>query len=90
MGRQYDKEFKLEAVRLASEPGNTQSGIARDLGILGKGSSAAGNANWKRMAKMPFHGKAVSSPRTRNSRSGSGQDNSFKFCHKEHIYACKA
>ena len=33
MGKRYDKEFKIEAVRLASEPGNTQSGIERDLGI---------------------------------------------------------
>ena len=33
MGRQYDKEFKIEAVRLASEAGNTQAGIERDLGI---------------------------------------------------------
>ncbi len=33
MGKRYDKEFKIEAVRLASEPGNTQAGIERDLGI---------------------------------------------------------
>ena len=33
MGKRFDKEFKIEAVRLASEPGNTQSGIERDLGI---------------------------------------------------------
>ena len=33
MLKRYDKEFKLEAVRLASEPGNTQAGIERDLGI---------------------------------------------------------
>jgi transposase len=34
MGKKHiDKEFKIEAVRLASEPGNTQSGIERDLGI---------------------------------------------------------
>jgi len=33
MGRRLDKEFKIEAVRLASEPGNTQSKIERDLGI---------------------------------------------------------
>ena len=34
MGKKYiDKEFKIEAVRLASEPGNTQAGIERDLGI---------------------------------------------------------
>ena len=33
MGKRYDKEFKIEAIRLASEPGNTQTGIERDLGI---------------------------------------------------------
>jgi len=34
MGKRYiDKEFKIEAVRLASEAGNTQAGIERDLGI---------------------------------------------------------
>ena len=33
MGKHIDKEFKIEAVRLASEPGNTQAGIERDLGI---------------------------------------------------------
>lgn len=33
MGKRIDKEFKIEAVRLASELGNTQAGIERDLGI---------------------------------------------------------
>jgi transposase len=33
MGKRFDKEFKIEAVRLASEPGNTQAGIEHDLGI---------------------------------------------------------
>jgi transposase len=33
MGKRFDKEFKIEAMRLASEPGNTQSKIERDLGI---------------------------------------------------------
>ena len=33
MGKRYGKEFKTEAVQLASEPGNTQAGIERDLGI---------------------------------------------------------
>ena len=33
MRKRIDKEFKTEAVRLASEPGNTQAGIERDLGI---------------------------------------------------------
>ncbi|MEE8399753.1 MAG: transposase [Desulfobacterales bacterium] len=33
MGKRYDKEYKIEALRLASEPGNTQARIERDLGI---------------------------------------------------------
>jgi len=33
MGKRYGKEFKSEAVRLASEPGNSQAGVERDLGI---------------------------------------------------------
>ena len=33
MGKRYDKEFKIEAVRLASEPGSTQAQVERDLGI---------------------------------------------------------
>lgn len=31
--RQYDREFKLEAVRLSCEPGRTVAGVSRDLGI---------------------------------------------------------
>jgi transposase len=33
MGKVYDKEFKIEAVRLASKPGNTQGKIEKDLGL---------------------------------------------------------
>ena len=43
MGKRYDREFKFEAVRLASEPGNTQAKIERDLGI-GQGVIS----RWKR------------------------------------------
>jgi len=31
--RTYDRQFKLEAVRLSYEPGRSVSGVARDLGI---------------------------------------------------------
>ena len=41
--RYYDKEFKIEAVRLASEPGNSQKQVERDLGI-GQGLIS----RWKR------------------------------------------
>ena len=43
MGKRYDKEFKIEAVLLASEPGNSQAKIERDLGI-GQGVIS----RWKR------------------------------------------
>ena len=33
MGKRFDKKCKIEAVRLASEAGTTQSKIERDLGI---------------------------------------------------------
>lgn len=32
MGKRYDRGFKVEAMRLASEPGNAQAKIERDLG----------------------------------------------------------
>ena len=31
--RQFDAEFKREAVRLSEEPGRTMASVARDLGI---------------------------------------------------------
>jgi len=43
MGKRYDKEFKMEAVRLGSEPGNTAAKIERDLGI-----SQGVISRWKR------------------------------------------
>jgi len=43
MGKRYDKQFKIEAVRLASEPGNTLAGTEKDLGI-GQGVVS----RWKR------------------------------------------
>jgi transposase len=47
MVKRYDKEFKIEAVRLASEPGNSQAQIERDLG-LGQGAIS----RWKRALKL--------------------------------------
>jgi len=31
--RRYDRDFKLEAVRLSLEPGRSVAGVSRDLGI---------------------------------------------------------
>jgi transposase len=44
--KKYDKEFKMEAIRLASEPGNTASKIEKDLGI-GQGVIC----RWKRQVR---------------------------------------
>ena len=56
MGKHYDKEFKIEALKLASEPGNTQTQIERDLGL-----SQGLLSRWKRElqndAKHSFPGK---------------------------------
>ena len=43
MLKKYDKEFKLEALRLASEEGNSAARTERDLGI-GRGCIS----RWKR------------------------------------------
>ncbi len=51
MGKRYDKEFKIEAVRLALEPGNTQAKIERDLGI-----SQGVISRWKREFKFDGDG----------------------------------
>jgi transposase len=61
MGKRFDKEFKIEAVRLASESGNTQSGIERDLGI-----SQGIISRWKRELRkdgdLAFPGKGRLKP----------------------------
>ena len=67
MGKRYDKEFKFEAVRLASEPGNTQAQIQRDLGI-GQGVIS----RWKRELKLDgeqaFPGKGNLKPQDEELR----------------------
>jgi transposase len=67
MGKRYDKEFKIEAVQLASEPGNTQSQIERDLGI-GQGIIS----RWKRQLKSDgeyaFPGKGHLKPQDQENR----------------------
>ena len=43
----YPPEFRAEAVRLAREPGNTLSGVARDLGV-----SLESLRHWVRQAEI--------------------------------------
>ena len=68
MGKRYDKEFKIEAVRLASEPGNTQAQIERDLGV-GQGVIS----RWKREFKLDgedaFPGQGRLKPQDEELRS---------------------
>ena len=68
MGKRYDKEFKIEAVRLASEPGNTQTQVQRDLGI-GEGMIS----RWKRELKLDsehaFPGKGNLKPQDEEVRN---------------------
>ena len=68
MGKKhFDKEFKIEAVRLASEPGNTQTKIERDLGI-----SQGIISRWKRELKLDgedaFPGKGRLKPQDEELR----------------------
>jgi transposase len=61
MGKRYDKEFKIEAVRLASEPGNTQADIERDLGI-GKGIISRWARELQNDGEHAFPGKGRQKP----------------------------
>ena len=57
MGKRHiDKEFKIEAIRLASEPGNTQTGIERDLGI-GQGIIRRWKRELRKDGDQAFPGK---------------------------------
>ena len=58
MGKRFDKEFKIEAVRLASEHSNTQAGIEPDIASA-RVSSAAGYASYLQMANRLFRAKAA-------------------------------
>ena len=56
MGKHYDKEFKIEAVLLASEPGNSQAKIERDLGI-GQGVISRWKRELQKDSNHAFPGK---------------------------------
>lgn len=67
MGKKYSNEFKIEAVALASEPGNTQAQIEVDLGI-----SQGMISRWKRQleinGKNAFPGKGCLKPQDQELR----------------------
>jgi transposase len=56
--RRYTDEYKREAVRLASEPGNTVSGVAKDLGIdrglVQEWKSKLGKGTWEPKSQRPL------------------------------------
>ena len=61
MVKQYDKEFKIEAVQLASEPGNTQALVQRELGI-GQGVISRWKRELKADSEHAFPGKSHLKP----------------------------
>jgi len=67
MVKKYDKEFKIEAVRLASEPGNTQSQIQRELGI-GQGVISRWKSELTADSKDAFPGKGHLKPQDEELR----------------------
>ena len=61
MPRTYDKEFKLEAIRMASEPGMTASRVEKRLGI-GQGVLSRWKRQFKNDGKQAFPGKGHLKP----------------------------
>jgi transposase len=61
MPRKYDLEFKLEAVRMASEPGTTSGDVERRLGI-GQGVLSRWKRELKRDGQQAFPGKGHLKP----------------------------
>ena len=67
MGKRYDKEFKMEAVRLALESGNSQAQIERDLGI-GQGVLSRWKHEIMRDGNDAFPGKGNLKPQDEEFR----------------------
>ena len=61
MPRRYDKEFKLEAVRMASEPGVSATEVEKRLGI-GQGVLSRWKRQLKNDGKHAFPGKGHEKP----------------------------
>ena len=82
MGKRYEKEFKIEAVRLALEPGNTQARVERDLGI-GQGVIS----RWKRELKLDgehaFPGKGRLKPEDAEIRRLKRPE--LRICHIDYL-----
>jgi len=68
MGKHYDKEFKMEALRLASEPGNNQAKVERDLG-LSQGLISRWKRDFEADGEHAFPGKGHLKPQDEELRS---------------------
>jgi transposase len=67
MPRKYDLEFKLEAVRMCSEPGVTNREVERRLGI-GQGVLSRWKRQLKRDGAQAFPGKGHLKPEAEELR----------------------
>ena len=67
MRKMYDREFKLEAVRMASEPGVTASEVESRLGI-GQGVVSRWRREFKNDGKQAFPGKGHLKPEAEELR----------------------
>ena len=67
MPRKYDLEFKLEAVRMASEPGVTNRSVERRLGI-GQGVLSRWKRELRNDATHAFPGKGHLKPEDEEMR----------------------
>jgi len=65
--RKYDREFKLEAVRMASEPGVTAKEVERRLGI-GTGVLSRWKRQFKDDGQQAFPGKGHLKPEDERMR----------------------
>jgi len=61
MPRKYDREFKLEAISMASEPGVTARDVERRLGV-GQGVLSRWKRQFKDDGKQAFPGKGHLKP----------------------------
>ena len=62
MAKHYDREFKIEAVKLASEAGMTQAQVEKNLGI-GKGVISRWKRHYKLDGDQAFPGKGKLKPK---------------------------
>jgi transposase len=62
--RRFTDEFEREAVRLACEPGNTVSGVAKDLGIdrglIQEWTAKLANGTWEPKSERPLKSETQS------------------------------